>query len=415
MTSTLFSSVRFRREVTERDDDDEFSDVVSPSFTIIRGLEAPPFPSHIEKGNAKNETKRPSGEAFYWHDPTIQRKSLCILILSSIGLELAIFHLLNLEDDAKRLSLIFISEESEKPSNNSSTKTYPPSPEPDISSSKPNSPTIKAYPPSSKSNDSFSKPNSTSIKAYPPSGKSDDSFSKPNRTSIKAYPPSGKFSKSSRKTKTSVNAYPPSKSDVSYDTSNVSSNMSDVPSKKRNASSRKSDISNSKFDFPFEYEMYPGEDEDDDAIFVQSSPEDDDETVKGGRSRSRSWNREEVDRNQNQDDLNRKTTADPENSNRKIHYHKCTNKHDDDDHRETVKGGRSRSRSWGREEVDRNQNQDDINRKTTVNSENSDGHYHHCTSKHDDDHHRGLPPVLRQRIVEKDTPWISVGAVIGNF
>ena len=37
------------------------------------------------------------------------------------------------------------------------------------------------------------------------------------------------------------------------------------------------------------------------------------------------------------------------------------------------------------------------------------------TCKHDDDDDRGLPPVLVHRPVEKDTPWISVGAVIGNF
>ena len=49
----------------EEADDDGFSDIVSPSFTIIRGLEAPPFPSHTEKDNAKNETKRPSGNDFY--------------------------------------------------------------------------------------------------------------------------------------------------------------------------------------------------------------------------------------------------------------------------------------------------------------------------------------------------------------
>ena len=245
------------------------------------------------------------------------------------------------------LSLIFISEKSEKPhsdlpSNSSSTKTYPPSPEPDVPSNKPNSPTIKAFPPSSKSN---------------------DSFSKPNRTSIKVYPPSGKSSKPSRKTETSVKAYPPStKQNARSRNSNVSSSISDVPSTKRNISSRKSDISSSKFDLPFEYEMYPGEDEEEDVkkpMFVESFPEEDGRTVKGSRSRSRSFGREEVDRDQNQHDSMRKTTTHPENP---------------DDHLR----------------VD-------------------------VTCKYDDNDDRGLPPVLAHRLVEKDTPWISVGAVIGNF
>ena len=54
--------------------------------------------------------------------------------------------------------------------------------------------------------------------------------------------------------------------------------------------------------------------------------------------------------------------------------------------------------------------------KTTTHLENPDDHLRRdVTCKHDDDEHRGLPPVLPHRPVEKDTPWISVGAVIGNF
>ena len=110
--------------------------------------------------------------------------------------------------------------------------------------------------------------------------------------------------------------------------------------------------------------MYPGEDEDEDVkkpMFVESFPEEDGRTVKG--SRSRSW-----------------------------------------------------SRSWGREEVDQDQNQQDPKRKTITHLEDHDDHHRDVTCKHDDDYDdRGLPPVLAPRPVEKDTPWISVGAVIGNF
>ena len=82
----------------------------------------------------------------------------------------------------------------------------------------------------------------------------------------------------------------------------------------------------------------------------------------------------------------------------------------------TVKGSKSRSRSWGREEVDRDLNQHDSKIKTTTHLENPDDHLRRdVTCKHDDDDDRGLPPVLAHRPVEKDTPWISVGAVIGNF
>ena len=50
----------------EESDDEEFPDVVSPSFTIIRDPEAPPFPSHNKKGDTKNKTKISSGSDFYW-------------------------------------------------------------------------------------------------------------------------------------------------------------------------------------------------------------------------------------------------------------------------------------------------------------------------------------------------------------
>ena len=48
----------------EETDHDEFPDVVSPSFTIIRGLETPPFPSHNKKDNTKNQTKISPGSDF---------------------------------------------------------------------------------------------------------------------------------------------------------------------------------------------------------------------------------------------------------------------------------------------------------------------------------------------------------------
>ena len=64
--SPLFSRIRSRRDVPEETDDDEFPDVVSPSFTIIRGLETHPFPSHNKKDNTKNHTEISSGNDFYW-------------------------------------------------------------------------------------------------------------------------------------------------------------------------------------------------------------------------------------------------------------------------------------------------------------------------------------------------------------
>ena len=85
----------------------------------------------------------------------------------------------------------------------------------------------------------------------------------------------------------------------------------------------------------------------------------------------------------------------------------------------TVKGSRTRSPGLERGELDGGQNQDYRSRKTPTQPKDHDDHrhhHHHCPCKRgdtDDDH--GLAPVTGVRRAEKDTSWISVAAVVGNF
>ena len=82
----------------------------------------------------------------------------------------------------------------------------------------------------------------------------------------------------------------------------------------------------------------------------------------------------------------------------------------------TVKGSRTRTPGLERGERGGDRNQDYRSRKRPTQPKDHDDHRHHCPcirGDERDDH--GLAPVSGVRRAEKDTSWILVGAVVGNF